>query len=145
MTVTKQAIDRLAHILQDEMAAVEAYNKASQSIKNEATKDAILELNAVHEGRVHKLQTMIAANGGEVPATSGLWGKFTALLETGAAVLGDKSLVGTLEECEVKLLADYKSDLEVFDASEHKEIFTALLPEQQDLYEKILALHKSLH
>jgi hypothetical protein len=145
MTVTKQAIDRLAHILQDEMAAVEAYNKASQSIKNEATKDSILELNEVHEGRVHKLQTMIAANGGEVPATSGLWGKFTALIESGAAVLGDKSIVGTLEECEVKLLADYKSDLEVFDASEHKAIFTELLPEQQALYEKIFSLHKSMH
>ena len=145
MTVTKQALDRLAHILQDEMAAVEAYNKACQSIKNEATKDSVLELSAVHEGRVHKLQTMIAAGGGELPATSGLWGKITALLETGAAVFGDKSLVGTLEECEVKLLADYKNDLEVFDASEHKEIFSSLLPEQQDLYEKILALHKSLH
>ncbi len=45
-------------------------------------------------------------------------------------MLGDKSIVGTLEECEVKLLADYKSDLEVFDASEHKAIFSELLPEQ---------------
>jgi hypothetical protein len=91
------------------------------------------------------MQTMIAANGGEVPFSSGLWGKFTALLESGATVLGDKSIVATLEECEVKLLADYKNDLAMFETSDHKAVFTALLPEQQSLYDRILSLHKSIH
>jgi demethoxyubiquinone hydroxylase (CLK1/Coq7/Cat5 family) len=144
MTATKQATDRLTHILQDEMAAVETYQKASHSLKNDATKASLLELSAVHETRVQTLQDTITKQGGELPKSSGLWGKFASLLEGGAAVLGDKSIVSTLEECEVKLLADYKSDLEVFDASEHKMIFTELLPSQQELYEKILALHKSL-
>jgi demethoxyubiquinone hydroxylase (CLK1/Coq7/Cat5 family) len=145
MTATKQATDRLCHILQDEMAAVETYSKASGSIKSETTKSTLLELNAVHENRVKLLQGAITVQGGQLPTSSGLWGKFATLLEGGAAVLGDKSIVATLEECEVKLLADYKSDLEVFDDSEHKMIFTQLLPEQQALYEKILALHKGLH
>jgi hypothetical protein len=145
MTATKQATDRIGHILQDEMAAVETYNKACYTIQNQKTKAALLELNAVHENRVKLLQGVITECGGQLPTSSGLWGKFAKLLEGGAAVLGDKSMVATLEECEVKLLADYKSDLEVFSASEHKMIFTELLPAQQELYEKILALHKGLH
>jgi len=145
MTATKQATDRLAHILQDEMAAVETYNKAGHALKNEATKATLLELSTIHEGRVQTLKALVTAQGGTVPTSSGLWGKFASLLEGGAQVLGDKSIVATLEECEVKLLADYKSDLEVFDDSEHKLIFSELLPAQQGLYEKILALHKGMH
>jgi hypothetical protein len=53
--------------------------------------------------------------------------------------------VATLEECEVKLLADYKNDLAMFETSDHKAVFTALLPEQQSLYDRILSLHKSIH
>jgi demethoxyubiquinone hydroxylase (CLK1/Coq7/Cat5 family) len=145
MTATKQATDRLAHILQDEMAAVETYNKAIHSLKNEATKATLEEVKLLHENRVKQLQSLVTEHGGQLPKSSGLWGKFASLMEGGAAVIGDKSIVGTLEECEVKLLADYKSDLEVFDATEHKIIFSDLLPSQQELYEKILALHKSLH
>lgn len=145
MTATKQVVDKFVQFLQDEMAAVDTYGKAIHSLKNESAKAALLEAKAVHEERVRLFQNTVTGLGGQVPSSSGLWGAFARLMEGGSELLGDKPIVGCLEECEVKLLADYKSDLEVFDQAEHKMVLSELLPNQQALYEKILALHKSLH
>jgi hypothetical protein len=98
----------------------------------------------VHEERLKTLTTMVKDLGGEPPATSGLWGAFAKLVEGGAALLGEKAIVGALEECEIKSLADYKSDLEVFDQALHKVMFYDLMPSQQDCYEKIEKLHQSM-
>ena len=83
--------------------------------------------------------------GGTAPTSSGLWGSFAKLVEGGAELLGEKAIVATLEECEIKSLADYKSDIELFDENLHKLMFSDLMPSQQDCYEKIAKLHKSMH
>jgi hypothetical protein len=143
-TTDRKDIERLKHLLQDEMSAVETYAHALGSVKGDTTKTELGQLKSGHEARVQKLTAKITELGGQLPENSGLWGKFANLLEQGAAHLGDKVIVATLEECEVKSLADYKSDLEVFDEAEHKMIFSELLPEQQDTYERIHKLHKSM-
>jgi len=141
----RKDVERLKRLLKDEMSAVETYDKAISSVKPDAIKAELSELKTAHESRVQKLQAKITELGGELPVNSGLWGKFAKLVEAGAAALGDKAIVATLEECEVKSLADYKSDLEVFDEAEHKLVFSELLPAQQESYERILKLHKSMH
>jgi demethoxyubiquinone hydroxylase (CLK1/Coq7/Cat5 family) len=141
----RKDIERLKHLLQDEMSAVETYQKAIESIKHDAVRDELNELKSNHETRKQKLAAKITELGGTLPENSGLWGKFAKMLETGAAAMGDKVAIATLEECEVKSLADYKSSLEVFDEAEHKMVFSELLPAQQESYERILKLHKSLH
>jgi len=144
-TTDRKDIQKLKHLLQDEMSAVESYDQAIAAVKNDATKAELADLNSGHKSRVIKLQAKVTELGGELPENSGLWGKFAKLLEAGASHLGDKVIVGTLEECEVHHLAAYKSGLEVFDEAEHKLVFSDLLPAQQDAYEKINKLHTSIH
>jgi hypothetical protein len=143
-TTDRKDIEKLKHLLQDEMSAVETYDKAIASVKDETTKAELGVLKVGHDVRVQKLQAKITELGGDLPTNSGLWGKFAKLLEAGAAKLGDKVIVGTLEECEVHHLAAYKSGLEVFDEAEHKLVFSDLLPAQQDAYERVNKLHTSL-
>jgi hypothetical protein len=145
MTTTNKAMDRLKYLLQDEMSGIETYDKALASVKSEEVKTTLTALRTVHEERLKTLTTMVKDMGGEVPATSGLWGAFAKLVEGGAALLGDKAIVSALEECEVKSLADYKSDIEVFDEAMHKIVFYELMPSQQSCYEKIYKLHQSMH
>jgi len=142
---TNKALDRLKYLLQDELTAVETYEKALTSIKSDALKSSLGDLKKVHEERLKTLSAMVKDMGGEVPTKSGLWGTFAKLVEGGAALLGDKAIVGALEECEVKSLADYKSDIEVFDEALHKIMFYDFMPSQQDCWEKIVKIQQSIH
>jgi demethoxyubiquinone hydroxylase (CLK1/Coq7/Cat5 family) len=142
--MSNKALDRLKYLMQDEMSAGETYEKALYHIKDESVKTALNELKTVHAERLKTLEMMVKQMGGEAPATSGLWGSFAKLVESGASLLGEKAVVGALEEHEVKSLADYKSDLEVFDESMHKVMFYELMPSQQNCYEKIYKLHQDM-
>jgi demethoxyubiquinone hydroxylase (CLK1/Coq7/Cat5 family) len=144
MTTTNKALDRLRYLMQDELSAVETYDKALSSIKTETVRTTLSTLKAVHEERLKTLTPLVKDMGGQPPTTSGLWGAFAKLVEGGAALLGEKAIVAALEECEIKSLADYKSDIEVFDEALHKIIFGQLMPSQQDCYEKIEKLHQSM-
>jgi len=145
MASTNKAADRIKYLIQDEMSAVETYTKALGSIKNDDVKTALTTLKVVHDERLKTLKAILKDMGGEPPASSGLWGAFAKLVEGGAALLGERAIVAALEECEVKSLADYKSDIEVFDEALHKIMFYELLPSQQDCWEKISKLHQSMH
>jgi demethoxyubiquinone hydroxylase (CLK1/Coq7/Cat5 family) len=144
MTTTNPALDRLKYLLQDEMSAVETYDTALTKVKDEAAKATLSTLKAVHEERLKTLTNMVKDMGGAPPTSSGLWGAFAKLVEGGAALLGEKAIVSALEECEIKSLADYKSDVEVFDEALHKLMFNDFMPSQQDCYEKIAKLHESM-
>jgi len=145
MNTTSKAVDRIRYLMKDEMSAVETYDKALSSIKTENVIAELTELKTVHEERLKTLTAMVKDLGGEAPATSGLWGAFAKIWEGGAALLGEKSIVAALEEHEIKSLADYKSDLEVFDEALHKVMFYEMMPSQQNCYEKIEKLHASMH
>jgi uncharacterized protein YoaH (UPF0181 family) len=144
MASSNKALDRLKYLMQDEMSAGETYSKALGSIKTENVKAELTALKNVHDERLKTLTLLVKEMGGEAPATSGLWGSFAKLVESGAALLGEKAIVGALEEHEVKSLADYKSDLEVFDEALHKVMFYELMPSQQECYEKIYKLKESM-
>ena len=141
----RKDLEKLKHLLQDEMSAVESYDKAISHIKHEDTLAVLTELKSGHQARVKILQDKVTELGGELPTKSALWGKVASIVESGVAKLGDKGLVAVLEECEVKSLADYKNGLEVFDEAEHKFFFSDLLPAQQASYEKIHNHHKGMH
>jgi Domain of unknown function (DUF2383) len=145
MTTTNPALDRLKYLMQDEMSAIETYDKALTSVKNEAAKATLATIKTVHEERLKTLTAIVKDMGGAPPTSSGLWGTVAKLYEGGAALLGEKAVVRALEECEIKSLADYKSDIEVFDETLHKLMFSELMPSQQDCYEKISKLHQSMH
>jgi Domain of unknown function (DUF2383) len=143
MTTTNPGLDRLSYLIQGEMSALETYDRAITKVKAEATKTALTELRTVHEERLAALTTILTDMGGTLPATSGLCGTYSKWFEGGAALLGEKAIIGALEEFEIKRLADYKSDVEQFDENLSQLVFGQWMPSQQECFEKIAALHKA--
>jgi hypothetical protein len=142
---TQKVAERLNALLREELAAVETYSVAVTKIKSQDVKNALTPVKAAHEKRIPQLIDQIKKVGGQPASNSGLWGRFEKLIEQGSAAFGDKAAVGALEECEVKSLADYKFDIEDLDADSHKLVMSNLLPDQQQVYEIIAKLHKTIH
>jgi len=100
---------KLANLLRGELSAVEAYSQAIEKLREPRLVSILQEAHNCHAMRANKLHTKLEELGQEVELSSGAWGAFTRLIESGAQLLGDAATIAVLEEGEDHGLSQYKS------------------------------------
>src|SRR5262245_24778894 len=128
-----KSLTKLNSLLRGEMSAVETYHLALVKVKVPTARTELTECERSHELRVRKLRDRVLELGGKPAESSGVWGAFRKLIETSAAVLGDKAAIAALEEGEDRGVTDYRSaihETEGLDAESRGLIEDELLPAQ---------------
>jgi hypothetical protein len=69
----RQATEKLSELVKDELAAVEAYRKALESVGRSPDAEELWRIENDHEQAVSVLQSKIAERGVEPPTASGPW------------------------------------------------------------------------
>lgn len=144
---TKSSVDQLNSFLRGELAAVETYRMALDTLYAASpARDDIEDCLTSHEERVEVLREMIAALGGIPSHSSGPWGVFAKAVEGTAKAFGDKSAIAALEQGEDHGLRDYRDDLadDDLDMQSKSVLSTRLLPAQQATHDRISALKHRL-
>ena len=140
-----QTIDQLNSFLRGELSAVETYRQALQKIGPSSAVASQLEACArSHESRVQMLAQEVLQLGGEPAKTSGVWGTFAKLVESGAQAFGEKAAISVLEEGEDHGRDDYRRDLETLNAPARRLIEMHVLPEQERTHRTLSSIKKSL-
>lgn len=111
---TEDIIDQLNSFLRGEISAVETYAMARERVSALGPQGDLARCQSSHEGRVVRLTAKIAELGGEPATSSGVWGAFAKLTESGAALFGEAAAVGAIEEGEDHGRDDYKRGLEKY-------------------------------
>lgn len=127
--------EKLKECYQNELSAMETYELALKSIDHVGLHRSLQELLTSHARRVELLRDQMSRLGVDVPKSSGAWGAFSKLVQTGADLLGDRAAIATLEEGEDRGLASYAKDLTGCDAKTRQLIEEQLLPEQKRTHE----------
>jgi len=140
-----QTIDQLNSFLRGELSAVETYRQALQKIGPSSPVVSQLEACArSHESRVQMLAQEVLQLGGEPAKTSGVWGTFAKLVESGAQAFGEKAAISVLEEGEDHGRDDYRRDLDALNAPARRLIEMHVLPEQERTHRTLSSIKKSL-
>lgn len=128
-------IFNLNSLLRGEISAVETYNQAIKHLANEPIDDLIAN-RSCHSRRVELLNENIAQHGGSAGATSGMWGSFAKLVETGASLISTKAVIAALEEGEDRGVELYRNPGDL-DPSSILLIQTVLLRRQLETHERM--------
>ncbi len=140
---TKSSVEQLNSFLRGEISAVETYQLALEKMDQISTvRDELLVNLKSHQDRVMMLQEAVQALGAEPATSSGPWGTFAKVVETGAKVLGEKATIAALEEGEDHGLKDYKADMNDLDYQARELVQNKLLPQQQQTHDRLSALKK---
>ena len=123
---SNKALQRLLH---GEGAAAEAYERAIQRLGESAPTELSTCLQS-HQQRVEKLTVHIFELGEKPEDCSGVWGTFVKLIESGAALLGKRAVIGSLEEGEDHGLAEYRLQVDELSPESRRFAEAELLPEQ---------------
>lgn len=143
--VTREAgVDKLTECYRGELSAVETYELALKSINDVGVHKALQELLTSHSRRVDAIRERMSSQGIEVPESSGVWGAFAKLVQTGADLLNEKTAIASLEEGEDHGLALYSEDLSSCSPDVRNFITTRLLPDQQRSHDLCRSLKKYL-
>ena len=81
---------------------------------------------------------------GQPSDTAGAWGAMVRVIETGAALLGDKVAVAALEEGEDHGLRDYRIDLDSLSGDTRQLVMTELIPKQAETHRMLSDLKQRL-
>lgn len=134
-TATEKVVANLNSLLRGEISAVETYDQAIRHLQDAQIDDLIANRDC-HRKRVDLLAGNIRSHGGIPDATSGVWGGFARLVERGASLIGEKTIVAALEEGEDRGLAQYREPGDL-DPSSIQLIQTVLLPRQLETHERM--------
>ncbi len=145
MAHTDKSVDTLNSFLRGEISAVETYRKALGTVTDEKLRGALEDCQKDHEARVAAIRERIEKLGGSPAESSGLWGAFAKIVQTGADVLGEKAAIQALEEGEDHGLADYQRDLAQAHGEARRFIKMELLPAQKRTHERHSRLKRTLH
>lgn len=97
----------LRSLLQGEIAAAETY---AQVLDDGHPLDKLLrQLQHDHGRAIRFLSEQLSAQGCEVPASSGAWGRLARVIEGGAKLLGRRAALAALREGERRGLVDYET------------------------------------
>lgn len=124
-----EALDRL---LRGELSAVEAYARALQSVDT-WLRPHLRKLQESHRIRSEQIRNRIELFGGDASESSGIWGAFARLFETGATLLGDQKTLEALEVGELHGLREYR-DLSELEPATRAFVRSHLRPEQDRTY-----------
>ena len=128
-------IANLNALLRGELSAVETYNQAIKHLAKDPINDLTVNRDC-HSKRVDVLKDNIVQQGGTPDSTSGMWGNFAKLVESGASLISTKTVIAALEEGEDHGLAQYRNPGDL-DPSSILLIQTVLLPQQQKTHERM--------
>jgi len=95
----EKTADLLNRLLRGEMSAVSAYDIAIEKIEP-AHSQALRTCRDSHAQRCEMLTDRVRDCGAEPSEGPGIWGAVTDTLTTGAKMLGEKRIIGILEEGE---------------------------------------------
>lgn len=137
-------IDQLNSYLRGELAAVETYRLAVEKLNHSSYRTTLLQCAQSHEERVRLLTQAVLQRGGEPAKSSGAWGAFARLVESGAATMGEKAAIAVLEEGEDHGKKDYSRDLGDLDPSAFQLVSTSLIPEQQRTHDLLSSIKRQL-
>lgn len=110
-TNPEKTADLLNRLLRGEMSAVSAYDMALEKIEP-AHASALRTCRESHAQRCKLLTDRIRSCGAEPAEGPGLWGTVTDSLTAGAKLLGQKRILGILEEGEDHGNNEYSKALE---------------------------------
>ena len=141
----KQCIDQLNSFLRGEMSAVESYQLALEHVDNTSAARPQLEAcRQSHEQRVEIIRTQILRMGGTPSDGAGAWGAFAKVVESSAALLGDRVAIDALEAGEDHGLKDYVTDVKKLDIDTRQLVTSTLLPQQEETHRAMSALKRQL-
>lgn len=124
-------VELLNYLLRDELAAVETYGIALRDRASFSGKTELSRCQRSHEVRADILRDKIVSLGGEPAATSGLIGKWSKLVESGAVAIGEGMAIRALEQGEDHLLQDYRRGIAGVDPEVRLFLERMLFPEEE--------------
>lgn len=137
-------IDQLNSFLRGELAAVESYRVALEKLDSTIYRGTLLECARSHEERAGLLTEAIVQRGGAPVRSSGAWGAFAKLIESGASAFGERAAIAALEEGEDHGLQDYRRDLGDLEDTAREFVQSRLIPEQRQTHDSIRNIKRQI-
>ncbi len=135
----------LTKILCAEMSAVETYNQAIETFHHDDDKLQLEIARDCHVQRVDTLAGKLYEMGGSPTESSGVWGKFSRVLDAGGEKVTDKMAVALLEEGEERGIQQYRDLLETTKAiPDIQNLASQLLAQQEETQRIVKALQKKI-
>jgi hypothetical protein len=144
MATTTNTISQLNSFLRGELSAVESYRLALEKLDKTVYRRELIECERSHDDRAKLLTEAVVTRGGEPVTSSGAWGAFARLVESGAAMFGERAAIAALEEGEDHGQNDYRGDLTELDLTTRELIHTQIIPEQQRTHDMIRNIKQKL-
>lgn len=139
-----KTIDQLNSFLRGELAAVESYRLALEKLENTIYRGTLLECERSHQNRVRLLTEAILARGGAPVKSSGAWGTFARLVESGASMFGERAAIAALEEGEDHGQQDYRRDMDDLEPAARELLLQNIIPEQRQTHDTIRNIKRQL-
>jgi Domain of unknown function (DUF2383) len=134
-TMGEASIARLQECLRSELSATETYQLALSHVSHVGIHATLQQILASHSARMERLGEHLRWIGAPVTKSSGVWGAFAKLVQTGADLFGDRAAIGTLHAGEDHCLKLYLEAVGSCDGPTRGLIETYLLPEQRHTLE----------
>lgn len=121
----------LNRLLRHELAAIEAYERASGMLDHTTCRAQLRILLEGHRQRCDALHVLVVARHAQPVTSTGVWGVVVRVAENTASLLGTRMVIATLHELEQRGVADYHRELPNVDELTRAEIEKELLPAQE--------------
>ena len=139
-----EGLEQLMSFCRGEMSAVETYQRAIQSTKQEWLLKRLRKNLASHERRVLLLKLRIAELGGAPPESSGPWGAFANAMEGVAAAISESAALSILEEGERHGVLVYQRDFFNLDDTSQRLIAEHAISQQIETRNTVKVLRRAL-
>lgn len=126
----EQEIEILNSLLRGEIAAVETYGQAIESVEDPMVRSVLETNQASHANRVQTLQLEVVRLGGTPDEESGVWGGLAKAVQGGANLFGRAATLASLVEGEEHGLADYRGEHPNLSSTSRSILRNELYPEQ---------------
>ena len=126
---TTAALNRL---LRQELAAIEAYERAGRMIEGCHYRAELRTVQEGHRRRSDALHVLLLARHAQPAAGPGVWGVVVLVAESTAGWLGVRMVLATLHELEQRSVANYRRELPHVDELTRTQVEAELLPAQEN-------------
>lgn len=137
-------LEMLESFCRDELAATQTYQTALTLPILRQHSAALNSCYESHRARATALAQRIAALGGKVPDSPGIWGALVPALTGAAATVSEQLTVALLEESEDRGLKHYRSRLKELAPLNRDFILESVLPSQNGTHASMSTLKHSL-
>jgi bacterioferritin (cytochrome b1) len=139
------SINRLNSLLRTELAAVDNYRLALDSVKQPLRHTLLEECLHSHERRADLLRDRIRELGGNPSSSGGPWGVLTQVIEGTAREISESAALGALEEFEYHDVGAYRRKLKKLDPDSRTFVERELLDAQDRTYQTVRSMKRAVH